>query len=76
MLFTDIKLPPQVQQKIQSYHSLTNEILRHFWSSYEPYKAEKNLRMVESLKKQQEKLKEVLIAVVSYEGDPEKCKQV
>jgi transcription initiation factor TFIIH subunit 1 len=72
----DIKLPPPVQQKIQNYHSLTNEILRHFWSSYEPYKADKNLRMVESLKKQQEKLKEVLIAVVSYEGDPEKCKQV
>ncbi|KAL7309972.1 RNA polymerase II transcription factor B subunit 1 [Mucor circinelloides] len=71
----DVKLPPQVQQKIQSYHSATNEILRHFWSSWEPYKADKNLRMIEGLKKQQEKLKEILVAVVSYEGDPERCKQ-
>ena len=37
----DMKLPPQAQQKIQSYHSATNEILRHFWSSFDPYKAEK-----------------------------------
>lgn len=76
MVAVDIKLPPQVQQKIQSYHSATNEILRHFWSSWEPYKADKNLRMIEGLKKQQEKLKEILVAVVSYEGDPERCKQV
>lgn len=76
MVAVDVKLPPQVQQKIQSYHSATNEILRHFWSSWEPYKADKNLRMIEGLKKQQEKLKEILVAVVSYEGDPERCKQV
>ncbi|KAI9359051.1 hypothetical protein BD770DRAFT_64423 [Pilaira anomala] len=71
----DIKLPPQVQQKIQSYHSATNEILRHFWSSFEPYKPEKNNRMIEGLKKQQEKLKDILVTVVSYDGDPERCKQ-
>ncbi|KAI8988724.1 hypothetical protein BDB01DRAFT_782937 [Pilobolus umbonatus] len=73
---TDVKLPPQVQQKIQSYHSATNEILRHFWASFEPYKADKNSRMVESLKSQQQKLKEILITVVSFDGNPEKCKQV
>ncbi|CEG70981.1 hypothetical protein RMATCC62417_06783 [Rhizopus microsporus] len=72
---SDFKLPSAVQQKIQSYHSATNEILRHFWSSYEPYKPDKNNRMTEGLKRQQEKLKEILISVVSYEGDPDKCKQ-
>ncbi|KAI8640631.1 hypothetical protein BD408DRAFT_419387 [Parasitella parasitica] len=71
---TDVKLPPQVQQKIQSFHSATNEILRHFWSSWEPYKADKNLRMIDGLKKQQERLKEILTAVVSYGGDAERCK--
>lgn len=65
-----------MQQKIQSYHSATNEILRHFWSSWEPYKADKNLRMIEGLKKQQGKLNEILTAVVSYEGDAERCRQV
>ncbi|PHZ12085.1 uncharacterized protein RHIMIDRAFT_313605 [Rhizopus microsporus ATCC 52813] len=72
---SDFKLPSAVQQKIQSYHSATNEILRHFWSSYEPYKPDKNNRMTEGLKRQQEKLKEILISVVSYDGDPDKCKQ-
>ncbi|RCI06635.1 RNA polymerase II transcription factor B subunit 1 [Rhizopus stolonifer] len=72
---TDTKLPNSVQQKIQSYHSATNEILRHFWSSYEPYKPDKNNRMIEGLRRQQEKLKEILISVVSYDGDPERCKQ-
>ncbi|CAO3636561.1 unnamed protein product [Mucor hiemalis] len=71
----DIKLPPQVQQKVQSYHSATNEILRHFWSSFEPYKPEKNLRMIEGLNKQQEKLKEILNIVASHDGDSERCKQ-
>ncbi|GAA5807349.1 hypothetical protein MFLAVUS_000707 [Mucor flavus] len=71
----EVKLPPIVQQKVQSYHSATNEILRHFWSSFEPYKAEKNTRMVEALKKQQEKLNDILATVVNYEGDAEKCKQ-
>ncbi|KAL1929747.1 hypothetical protein VTP01DRAFT_1885 [Rhizomucor pusillus] len=70
----DIKLPPPIQQKVQSYHSATNEILRHFWSSFEPYKEEKNTRMVEALKKQKEKLKEVLITVQSYKGDVDRCK--
>ncbi|CEP18809.1 hypothetical protein [Parasitella parasitica] len=60
---TDVKLPPQVQQRIQSYHSATNEILRHFWSSWEPYKADKNVRMIDGLKKQQEKLNELLTTV-------------
>lgn len=69
-------MPQQVQQQIQGFHSTTNEILRHFWSSWDPYVAEKNLRMIESLKKQQVKLKDVLALVVSYEGNPEKCKQV
>ena len=32
--------------------------------------------MVEGLKKQQEKLNDILNTVVSYEGDPERCKQV
>ncbi|KAI8138403.1 hypothetical protein BJV82DRAFT_631379 [Fennellomyces sp. T-0311] len=73
---SDIKLPPMVQQKVQSYHSATNEILRHFWSSFEPYKADKNIRMVESLKKQKEKLNEVLITVNSYQGDVERCKRM
>lgn len=71
-----MKLPPQVQQKIQSYHSATNEILRHFWSSFEPYKPEKNIRMIEALKKQQEKLKDIVGAVVGSDGDAERCKQV
>ncbi|KAI7868323.1 hypothetical protein BDF14DRAFT_1795356 [Spinellus fusiger] len=73
---TDAKLPPLVQQKVQSYHSATNEILRHFWSSFDPYKADKNIRMVESLRKQQEKINEVLIAVNSHQGDVNRCKQV
>lgn len=69
-------MPPPIQQKVQSYHSATNEILRHFWSSFEPYKEEKNTRMVEALKKQKEKLKEVLITVQSYKGDVDRCKLV
>ncbi|KAG1139245.1 hypothetical protein G6F37_009903 [Rhizopus arrhizus] len=72
---TDNKLPGSVQQRIQGYHSATNEILRHFWSSYEPYKPDKNNRMIEGLRRQQERLKEILISVVSYDGDPERCKQ-
>lgn len=72
----DNKLPGSVQQRIQGYHSATNEILRHFWSSYEPYKPDKNNRMIEGLRRQQERLKEILISVVSYDGDPERCKQV
>lgn len=32
--------------------------------------------MIEGLRRQQEKLKEILISVVSYDGDPERCKQV
>lgn len=32
--------------------------------------------MIEALKKQQEKLKDILATVVNYEGDAEKCKQV
>lgn len=75
-IFLDVKLPNQVQNKIQSYHSATNEILRHFWSSFEPFKADKNARMVESLKQQQAKLKEILVTVVSYDGDEQKCKHV
>jgi transcription initiation factor TFIIH subunit 1 len=71
----DNKLPGSVQQRIQGYHSATNEILRHFWSSYEPYKPDKNNRMIEGLRRQQERLKEILISVVSYDGDPERCKQ-
>ncbi|OAD74734.1 hypothetical protein PHYBLDRAFT_61213 [Phycomyces blakesleeanus NRRL 1555(-)] len=72
---TDAKLPPPVQQKIQNYHSATNEILRHFWSSFDPYRPEKNVRMVEGLRKQQEKLKEVLTVVNSYQGDVNRCRQ-
>ncbi|KAI8047662.1 uncharacterized protein B0P05DRAFT_565517 [Gilbertella persicaria] len=71
----DVKLAPQLQQKIQSFHSATNEILRHFWSSFEPYKAEKNSRMIEGLKKQQEKLKELLTLVSNHEGDAERCRR-
>jgi transcription initiation factor TFIIH subunit 1 len=72
----DTKLPPPIQQKVQSYHSATNEILRHFWSSFEPYKSDKNKRMVDGLKKQQEKLKEILNTVVQNDGDKDRCKQV
>ncbi|KAI8981827.1 hypothetical protein BDF20DRAFT_863451 [Mycotypha africana] len=72
---TDMRFPPQVQSKIHAFHMATNELLRHFWSSWEPYRADKNQRMVESLKRQKDKLKEVLISVVSFQGDPEKCKQ-
>ena len=72
----DVKLPPQVQQKVQSYHSATNEILRHFWASYDPYKADKNTRMADGLKKQREKFNEILITVNSYQGDVDKCKRV
>jgi transcription initiation factor TFIIH subunit 1 len=71
-----VKLPPKVQQQIQSYHSATNEILRHFWSSFEPYRADKNPRMIEALKKQKEKLKDILQAVASYDGDQERCELV
>ncbi|KAI9499574.1 hypothetical protein BDB00DRAFT_794531 [Zychaea mexicana] len=73
---SDAKLPPMIQQKVQSYHSATNEILRHFWSSFEPYRADKNIRMAESLKKQKEKLKEVLTTVNRYEGDVERCRKM
>ncbi|CDS02639.1 hypothetical protein LRAMOSA00044 [Lichtheimia ramosa] len=72
----DVKLPPQVHQKVQSYHSATNEILRHFWASYDPYRADKNTRMADGLKKQREKLNEILITVNSYQGDVDKCKRM
>ncbi|KAG2206861.1 hypothetical protein INT47_007618 [Mucor saturninus] len=75
LTYIKVRLPPQVQQKIQGYHSATNEILRHFWSSFEPYKPEKNIRMIEALKKQQEKLKDILGAVAGSDGDAERCKQ-
>ncbi|CAO3664100.1 unnamed protein product [Umbelopsis ramanniana] len=65
----DLKLPAQVQQKMIDYHSTTNEILRHFWSSFVPYKAEKNRRMVDSLKRQKEKMSEVLITANSYKAN-------
>jgi transcription initiation factor TFIIH subunit 1 len=71
----DVRFPPQIQQKIQSYHSATNEILRHFWASYEPYRAEKNHRMVEGLRKQQAKLDE-LVKALKNEGDMERCRKV
>ncbi|OBZ83977.1 General transcription factor IIH subunit 1 [Choanephora cucurbitarum] len=71
----DVKLTPQLQQKIQSFHSATNEILRHFWSSFEPYKPAKNMRMIEGLRKQQEKIKELLATVAHSDGDTERCKQ-
>lgn len=60
-----------------AYQSATNELLRHFWASAEPnYRPDKNTRMVEALKKQQEKVKEVLI-VANAEGiDIERIKQV
>ncbi|KAG0174169.1 RNA polymerase II transcription factor B subunit 1 [Apophysomyces sp. BC1015] len=73
---SDFKLPTAVQQKIQSYHSATNEILRHFWSSYDPYRVEKNTRMAEGLKRQQERMKEILITVNSYKGDVGHCEQM
>ncbi|KAI8887742.1 hypothetical protein K501DRAFT_241856 [Backusella circina FSU 941] len=72
---TDVKLPPQIQQRVQIYHSTTNEILRHFWASFEPYKAEKNHRMVDGLRKQQIKLNELLKTVESVDGDVERCKK-
>ncbi|KAI9275888.1 hypothetical protein BDA99DRAFT_198166 [Phascolomyces articulosus] len=72
----DVKLPPHILQKIQSYHSATNEILRHFWSSFDPYKADKNVRMVESLKKQRSKLKDVVELVKDAGGDVERCKMM
>jgi len=71
----DLKLPPQVQQKMLDYHSTTNEILRHFWSSFVPYKAEKNKRMVESLKRQKDKMNEVLITANSYKANLDVIKQ-
>lgn len=75
-LLKDLKLPPQVQQKMLDYHSTTNEILRHFWSSFVPYKAEKNKRMVESLKRQKDKMNEVLITANSYKANLDVIKQV
>ncbi|KAI8577586.1 hypothetical protein K450DRAFT_251531 [Umbelopsis ramanniana AG] len=65
----DLKLPAQVQQKMIDYHSTTNEILRHFWSSFVPYKAEKNRRMVDSLKRQKDKMSEVLITANSFKAN-------
>ncbi|KAF7732507.1 RNA polymerase II transcription factor B subunit 1 [Apophysomyces ossiformis] len=73
---SEVKLPTALQQKIQSYHSATNEILRHFWSSFEPYRAEKNARMTEGLKKQQERLKGILVTVNSHKGDVSHCEQM
>lgn len=72
----DLKLPPQVQQKMLDYHSTTNEILRHFWSSFVPYKVEKNKRMVESLRRQKDKMNEVLITANSYRANLDVIKQV
>ncbi|KAM3578831.1 RNA polymerase II transcription factor B subunit 1 [Umbelopsis sp. WA50703] len=57
------------------YHSTTNEILRHFWSSFSPYKAEKNKRMVDSLRRQREKINEVLISANSYKVNLDSIKQ-
>ncbi|KAG2183387.1 hypothetical protein INT43_006393 [Umbelopsis isabellina] len=71
----DLKLPPQMQQRLMDYHSTTNEILRHFWSSFSPYKAEKNKRMVDSLKRQREKINEVLISANSFKVNLESIKQ-
>ncbi|CAO3669230.1 unnamed protein product [Umbelopsis vinacea] len=71
----DLKLPPQVQQKMLDYHSTTNEILRHFWSSFVPYKVEKNKRMVESLRRQKDKMNEVLITANSYRANLDVIKQ-
>ncbi|RUS25797.1 hypothetical protein BC938DRAFT_471655 [Jimgerdemannia flammicorona] len=58
---SDAKLPVSIQHKLTAYQSATNEILRHFWASAEPnYRADKNARMVEALRKQQEKARELL----------------
>ncbi|ORZ03165.1 hypothetical protein BCR43DRAFT_38191 [Syncephalastrum racemosum] len=73
----DARLPPQLQAKVQNYHSATNEILRHFWASYEPYRADKNLRMMDSLRKQQkEKLNEIRTAANSLDADLDRVLQV
>ncbi|SAM04691.1 hypothetical protein [Absidia glauca] len=73
---SDEKLPTPALLAIQSYHSATNEILRHFWSSNDPYRADKNARMVEGLKRQQKKYNEVLITVNSHRGDVDRGKEV
>jgi transcription initiation factor TFIIH subunit 1 len=75
-LLLDEKLPTPALLAIQSYHSATNEILRHFWSSNDPYRADKNARMVEGLKRQQKKYNEVLITVNSHRGDVDRGKEV
>jgi transcription initiation factor TFIIH subunit 1 len=54
----DLKFPVSLQQKIKNHHGKSNEILRHFWSSFIPYKAEKNKRMVEGLRCQRDKFHE------------------
>lgn len=75
----DLKFPASLQQKIQSHHGTSNEILRHFWSSFIPYKAEKNKPMVEGLRGQRDKFHEILIAVVTanyYHVNVERVKQV
>ncbi|KAI8339712.1 hypothetical protein BC941DRAFT_421236 [Chlamydoabsidia padenii] len=73
---SDEKLPAPALLAIQGYHSATNEILRHFWSSNDPYRADKNARMVDGLKRQQKKYKEVLITVNSHRGDVDRGKEV
>lgn len=75
-MLLDEKLPTPALLAIQSYHSATNEILRHFWSSNDPYRADKNARMVEGLKRQQKKYNEVLITVNSHRGDVDRGKEV
>ncbi|CAO3595342.1 unnamed protein product [Absidia cylindrospora] len=72
----DEKLPTPALLAIQSYHSASNEVLRHFWSSNYPYRADKNTRMVEGLKRQLKKYNEVLISVNSYHGDVDCGKEV
>ncbi|CAO3614392.1 unnamed protein product [Cunninghamella blakesleeana] len=73
---SDQKLPPIALQVIQNFHSATNEILRHFWASNDPYRPDKNTRMIEGLKRQQKKLNDVLNDVSKNHGDVNRGKEV
>ncbi|CAO3638956.1 unnamed protein product [Cunninghamella echinulata] len=73
---SDQKLPPTALQVIQNFHSATNEILRHFWSSNDPYRPDKNTRMIEGLKRQQKKVNSVLDDISKSNGDIDRGKEV
>ncbi|KAL1925034.1 uncharacterized protein VTP21DRAFT_4688 [Calcarisporiella thermophila] len=73
---TDNRISPSILQRILSYQASTNEILRHFWASLEMDRSGKNARMVEALRKSQEKMNELLIAANAEGADLDRIKTI